>query len=29
VGYDNDFIYLKYLSLGPTRLKKLKDAGVV
>ena len=29
VGYDNDFIYLKYLSVGPTRLKKLKEAGVV
>jgi crotonobetainyl-CoA:carnitine CoA-transferase CaiB-like acyl-CoA transferase len=29
VGYDNDFIYLKYLGLGPTRLKKLEQAGVV
>ena len=29
VGYDNDHIYLRYLSLGPTRLKKLKDAGVI
>jgi crotonobetainyl-CoA:carnitine CoA-transferase CaiB-like acyl-CoA transferase len=29
LGYDNDFIYLKYLGLGPTRLKKLKEAGIV
>jgi len=29
VGYDNDFIYLKYLGLGPTRLKKLEEGGIV
>ena len=29
VGYDNEFIYLKYLSLGPTRQKKLKEAGII
>ena len=29
VGYDNGFIYLKYLSFGPETLKKLKKAGVV
>lgn len=29
LGYDNDFIYLKYMGLGPTGLKKLKEAGVV
>ncbi len=29
VGYDNEHIYLKYLGLGPCRLKELKAAGVV
>lgn len=29
VGYDNGFIYLKYLSYGPEKLNKLKEAGVV
>ena len=29
VGYDNEHIYLKYLGLGPTRLKKLKETGVI
>ena len=29
IGYDNEFIYLKYLSYGAEKLKKLKDAGVV
>jgi CoA:oxalate CoA-transferase len=29
VGYDNGFIYLKYLSYGTEKLKKLKEAGVV
>jgi crotonobetainyl-CoA:carnitine CoA-transferase CaiB-like acyl-CoA transferase len=28
-GYDNEFIYLKHLGLGPTRLKKLKDQGII
>jgi hypothetical protein len=29
VGYDNGFIYLKYMAYGPEKLKKLKKAGVV
>jgi crotonobetainyl-CoA:carnitine CoA-transferase CaiB-like acyl-CoA transferase len=29
VGYDNGFIYLKYLAYGPDKLNKLKGAGVV
>ena len=29
VGYDNGFVYLKYLSFGPEKLKKLKQAGII
>ena len=29
VGYDNEHIYLKYLGLGPTRLRRLKETGVI
>jgi crotonobetainyl-CoA:carnitine CoA-transferase CaiB-like acyl-CoA transferase len=29
VGYDNEHIYLKYLGLGPRRLKELKEAGII
>ncbi|HOK06767.1 MAG TPA: CoA transferase [Syntrophales bacterium] len=29
VGYDNGFIYLKYLGFGPGRLKELSDQGVI
>ncbi|MFC1899971.1 CoA transferase [Chloroflexota bacterium] len=29
VGYDNGYIYLKYLSLGPSRLKKLEEDGII
>lgn len=29
VGYDNGFVYLKYLSYGPEKLKKLKESGVI
>jgi len=29
VGYDNEHIYLKYLGYGPTRLRKLKETGVI
>jgi crotonobetainyl-CoA:carnitine CoA-transferase CaiB-like acyl-CoA transferase len=29
VGYDNGFVYLKYLSYGPERLKELKESGVL
>jgi crotonobetainyl-CoA:carnitine CoA-transferase CaiB-like acyl-CoA transferase len=29
VGYDNEHIYLIYLSLGPRKLKELKEAGIV
>jgi len=29
VGYDNGFIYLKYLSYGTEKLKKLEEAGIV
>jgi CoA:oxalate CoA-transferase len=29
VGYDNEHIYLKYMSFGPCKLKKLKEAGII
>jgi hypothetical protein len=29
VGYDNEFIYRKYMSLGPRRLTELKAAGII
>jgi crotonobetainyl-CoA:carnitine CoA-transferase CaiB-like acyl-CoA transferase len=29
VGYDNEHIYLKYLGLGPSRLKELKRKGII
>jgi crotonobetainyl-CoA:carnitine CoA-transferase CaiB-like acyl-CoA transferase len=29
VGYDNGFVYLKYLAFGPEKLRKLKKAGIV
>jgi crotonobetainyl-CoA:carnitine CoA-transferase CaiB-like acyl-CoA transferase len=29
VGYDNESVYLKYLSFGPGRLKSLKEAGII
>jgi crotonobetainyl-CoA:carnitine CoA-transferase CaiB-like acyl-CoA transferase len=29
VGYDNEYIYLKYLGLGPHRLKELKETGII
>jgi len=29
VGYDNEHIYLKYMEFGPSRLKKLKEAGII
>ena len=28
-GYDNDFVYLKHLGLGPNRLKDLRSRGVI
>jgi len=29
VGYDNTPIYLKYMGFGPSKLKKLKAAGII
>ncbi|MGD9117693.1 MAG: hypothetical protein PVJ08_03025 [Dehalococcoidia bacterium] len=29
VGYENERIYLKYMGLGPSKMKKLKKAGIV
>lgn len=29
IGYDNGFVYLKYLSYGTEKLKNLKQAGVI
>jgi CoA:oxalate CoA-transferase len=29
VGYDNEHVYLKYMSFGPRKLKELKNAGIV
>jgi crotonobetainyl-CoA:carnitine CoA-transferase CaiB-like acyl-CoA transferase len=28
-GYDNEFVYLKHLGLGPTKLKRLRDDGII
>jgi CoA:oxalate CoA-transferase len=28
-GYDNEFIYLKHLGLGPSKLKELKQRGII
>ena len=28
-GYDNDFIYLRYLGLGPVRLSELQEKGIL
>jgi crotonobetainyl-CoA:carnitine CoA-transferase CaiB-like acyl-CoA transferase len=28
-GYDNEHIYLKYMDFGPSKLKKLKKAGII
>ncbi len=29
VGYDNGFIYLKYLGYGPAKLRELKEQGII
>jgi len=29
VGYDNGFVYLKYLSYGPRKLRELEESGIV
>jgi crotonobetainyl-CoA:carnitine CoA-transferase CaiB-like acyl-CoA transferase len=29
VGYDNSYVYLKYLGMGPSALKQLKTQGIV
>ncbi len=29
VGYDNEQIYLKYMGFKPSRLKRLKEAGII
>jgi crotonobetainyl-CoA:carnitine CoA-transferase CaiB-like acyl-CoA transferase len=29
VGYDNDYIYLKHLGMGPAKLGKLKSQGII
>jgi crotonobetainyl-CoA:carnitine CoA-transferase CaiB-like acyl-CoA transferase len=29
VGYDNEHVYLKYMGLGPGRLKELREAGII
>jgi len=29
VGYDNAHVYLKYMGLGPRRLKELEEAGII
>jgi CoA:oxalate CoA-transferase len=29
VGYDNEHIYLKYLGWGPSKLKELKQKGII
>jgi len=29
VGYDNEHIYLKYMGFGPSKLKAMKERGIV
>jgi crotonobetainyl-CoA:carnitine CoA-transferase CaiB-like acyl-CoA transferase len=29
VGFDNEYVYRKYLGIGPSRLGELKSKGVV
>jgi hypothetical protein len=29
VGYDNEHIYLKYLGLGPQKLKEFQEVGII
>jgi crotonobetainyl-CoA:carnitine CoA-transferase CaiB-like acyl-CoA transferase len=29
IGYDNEHVYLKYMGLGPGRLKELREAGII
>jgi crotonobetainyl-CoA:carnitine CoA-transferase CaiB-like acyl-CoA transferase len=29
IGYDNEHIYLKYMGLGPSKLKKLRESGII
>jgi CoA:oxalate CoA-transferase len=29
VGYDNEYIYLKYLGFGPYKLKEMKERGMI
>ena len=29
VGYDNEYIFLKYMGFGPHRLKALKETGII
>jgi crotonobetainyl-CoA:carnitine CoA-transferase CaiB-like acyl-CoA transferase len=29
VGYDNEYIYLKYMGLGPRKLKELKEGDII
>jgi len=29
VGYDNEHIYLKYLGVGPSKLKELKEKKII
>jgi crotonobetainyl-CoA:carnitine CoA-transferase CaiB-like acyl-CoA transferase len=29
VGYDNEFVYRKYLGYGPARLRELKERGII
>jgi CoA:oxalate CoA-transferase len=29
IGYDNEHVYLKYMGLGPSKLKKLREASII
>jgi hypothetical protein len=29
IGYDNEQVYLKYMGFSPSKLKKLKKAGII
>jgi CoA:oxalate CoA-transferase len=29
VGYDNEYTYLRYMGFGPSKLKKMKEQGII
>jgi crotonobetainyl-CoA:carnitine CoA-transferase CaiB-like acyl-CoA transferase len=29
IGYDNEHVYLNYMDFGPSKLKKLRESGII